>query len=79
MGIMHISVMTEDDVRRAMIEACRAAGSAVAWATKHGISPAYVADVRHNRRAPGHKILAALGIKRTTVYRAARDAVDNKE
>lgn len=79
MGIMHISVMTDDDVRKAMIKACQAAGSAVAWATRHGISPAYVADVRHGRRAPGYKILAALGIERTTVYRAARNVADMKE
>jgi len=33
-----------------------------------GISAQYLSDVLHKRRAPGKKILAALGLKRSVVY-----------
>jgi len=78
-GKMHISGMTTDDVRKMMLDACDAAGSAAAWAAKHGISRAYVTDVRLGRREPGAKILAALGVVKDVTYRAARTAASTKE
>jgi hypothetical protein len=38
------------------------------WARAHGISAAYVNDVLAGRRAPGRKVLAALGL--TVSYEA---------
>ena len=44
-------------------------GNQQAFAKQHDISPAYVSDVLCGRRAPGAKILAALGYERVVGYR----------
>lgn len=48
--------------------ACDAAGGQQAWARRHDISPSYVSDVLHARRAPGDSILQALGLARVVKY-----------
>jgi DNA-binding transcriptional regulator YdaS (Cro superfamily) len=47
-------------------------GSQAAWAKEHGISAPYVNDVLNFRRAPGAKILTALGLTRTVNYQKDR-------
>lgn len=66
--------MTEDEVRQMLRAACTKAGSQAAWATKHGITAAYVSDVLAGKRTFGPKVLEALGLEaiRTVVYRKAR-------
>lgn len=48
------------------------AGTQTAFAKKHGVSIAYVNDVLQGRRAPGAKILAALGLESQLTYRKAK-------
>jgi DNA-binding transcriptional regulator YdaS (Cro superfamily) len=47
------------------------AGSQAAAAAELGISTAYLSDVKNGRRAPGDKLLAALGLKRSIQYEKA--------
>ena len=60
--------MTTDEVRELLLEMCEEAGSQQAWAKAHRISPQYVTDVLKERRAPGDKILSALGLRRAVTY-----------
>lgn len=60
--------MTIDEVRLILAEACRKAGSQVAWAKANGVSQAYVNDVLRLKREPGDAILQGLGLERATVY-----------
>ncbi len=64
--------MDRDQVLKLLAHACERAGSQTAWAKEAGMSAAYVCDVLQERRAPGDKVLAALGIERVTVYRRKR-------
>ena len=61
--------MTVEDVRRILSEACRKAGSQVAWAQAHGVSAPYVNDVLRGNREPGNKILDALELDKVVTYR----------
>lgn len=61
-------MMSSEDVRNRLIEACYNAGSQNAWAKAHGVSQAYVNDTIKGRREPGMAILRALGLERATVY-----------
>lgn len=63
--------MTKEQVIKLLRSACDRAGTQAAWARAHGIAPAYVNDVLNERREPGDKILAALGIER--IYTRRRD------
>ena len=60
--------MTTDDVRGLLLEMCEEAGTQQAWAKAHRISPQYVTDVLKERREPGGKMLAALGLRRVVAY-----------
>lgn len=64
--------MTADDVRGMLRRACKDAGSQLAWADLHNISPAYVSDVLNERRDPGETICKALGIEPEMNYRKAK-------
>ncbi len=55
--------MTEDDVRTLLHKATDEAGGVRAWAREHGLSAAYVSDVRLGRRSLGPAILDALGVE----------------
>lgn len=43
-------------------------GSAAAWARKNGMSTAYLSYVLNGQKAPGPKLLAAIGLRRRVVY-----------
>lgn len=45
------------------------AGNQAQFAKANEMSPAYVSDVLNFRRDPGKKILDAVGLEKTTVYR----------
>lgn len=60
------------DVLRCLRVACRDAGGQQAWASRHGLSPAYVSDVLHARRDPGPLILTALGLQRIVRYQRVK-------
>lgn len=66
--------MTEDEVRDLLRQACERAGTKTAWATKHGLSLAYVSDVLVGRRGPGDGILKGLGLEREVIYRPKETA-----
>jgi transcriptional regulator with XRE-family HTH domain len=44
-------------------------GSQLAFARKHGLSPAYISDVLTGRRDPSKAILDAVGLERVVTYR----------
>ncbi len=62
-------MMTTEDVREMLFDACYEAGSQSAWARCADVSQAYVNDVLRGRREPGEAILQALGLERVTAYR----------
>jgi len=64
--------LTADQVCELLTAACAAAGGQAAWAETHGVSPAYVGDVLHGRRAPGASIQHGLGVERVELYRRTR-------
>jgi hypothetical protein len=56
------------DPQKALEDAVLKAGNAHSFALSVGLSPQYVADVRLGRRAPGPRLLAALGLQRVLSY-----------
>lgn len=60
--------LSEDQMREKLLSAVRAAGSQKAWATAHGISPAYVNDCLNRGKPIGGTIAVALGYRPATVY-----------
>ena len=61
-------MISTDEMRRLLREACKAAGSQRAWAKAHRMSDAYVSDCLAGRRAPGDSIARALGYRPVTMY-----------
>lgn len=57
------------DIYALMRKAIADAGGQSAWAARVGVSPQYVSDVVNGRRDPAARMLAAVGVKRVTVYR----------
>ncbi len=57
------------DVYGLIRRACREAGSQQAWALEIGVSPAYVSAVLNGTKPPSDALLAALGVRRTVIYR----------
>ena len=60
--------MTDEQVRKLLDEAVRKAGSQQSAAARLGISDAYLSDLRRGKRAPGPKVLKALGLTRRDSY-----------
>lgn len=60
--------MDEINVLTKLEMACKRAGSQLAWAKAHGISPAYLSSVLGYERHPGPKLLAALGLRKVISY-----------
>lgn len=60
--------MTAEEVRAVLEKDIATAGSARAWAAKHGVSTPYISDVRKGNREPGSSILAALGLEKIVIY-----------
>jgi DNA-binding transcriptional regulator YdaS (Cro superfamily) len=61
-------VLTEQEVMKRLRAAVEKAGGQRAFAEQAGLTPAYVNDVLHGRRALADKILAAISVKRTVTY-----------
>lgn len=49
-------------------------GNQAEWATRHGISAAYVSDVLRGRRLPGKKITQAMGLEGALLWRVPSNA-----
>lgn len=64
--------MNSRDVIRLLLDECREAGAQSTWAKKHGLSASYVTDVVRGRRAPGPRLLKALGLETVTDYRKTK-------
>lgn len=60
--------VTVQEIREMLLRQCKEVGSQGAWGKRHGLSQIYVSDVIHGRRAPGEKILAALGLRKIILY-----------
>jgi hypothetical protein len=66
--------MTEDDVRQLFRDQAEAMtpdrrnGGMRAWCRHHGISQAYASQFLNGHKAPGAKILAALGLRSEISY-----------
>lgn len=43
-------------------------GSLRLFAEAHGISPSYLSDIRAGHRAPGDKLLKAMGVRKVVLY-----------
>lgn len=56
--------MTDAQVKRVLQQRIKQAGDQRAAALRLGVSPSYLGDVLRGRRAPGPKILEALGLRR---------------
>lgn len=67
-------MMTADDVRDKLREACAELGSQKAWAKRHGVGDAYVSDILAGRREPGESVLKGLRLKRVVSYAPLRKA-----
>lgn len=66
-------MLTELQVIERLRAACIAAGGQKAFAKAHDLTPGYVHDVLHSKRAPAERILAAIGIERITMYQEIGD------
>lgn len=64
--------MTRKQLLALLRRQCDKAGSQKAWAKAHGLSTSYLSDVLTNNRAPGWKILKALGVTAAVTYRRIR-------
>lgn len=58
-----------EGVRNRLQKQVNASGGQTVWAKQHGISVAYVNDVLKNRRRPGDKITAAMGLEKALLWR----------
>ena len=62
-------MLTENDVLARLRAAVESAGGQKQFAAQAGLTPAYINDVLHRRRALADRILAAIGLERVVVYR----------
>jgi transcriptional regulator with XRE-family HTH domain len=60
--------MTHDELLELIQDRIEKLGSQLALAAELGVSPQYLSDVQCGRRSPGPKLLAALNLRRETVY-----------
>ncbi len=63
-----LDLVDELTVRLALIRACAAAGGYKNFAYANGISPTSVWEAVNGLRAPGEKIIAALGFEKVIRY-----------
>lgn len=61
-------MLTEQEVMERLKGAVADAGGQRAFAEKHGLTPGYVNDVLHGKRAFADRILATIGIERQVTY-----------
>lgn len=57
------NLLTEEEARERLRSAVRGAGTAKAWATMAGLSPAYVCDVLAGNREVAGAVAARLGLR----------------
>ncbi len=65
--MMPATTLSNAEVLQALREAVSASGSQRTYATRIGVSQAYLGDVLHGRRSPGERVLSALGLKRIVI------------
>ena len=73
MSCLPATTLSNSEVLAALREAVTTAGSQRTYASRIGVSQAYLADVLHGRRHPGERVLSALGLRRITVIAAQED------
>jgi DNA-binding transcriptional regulator YdaS (Cro superfamily) len=61
-------MLTEQEVMDRLRAAVVEAGGQRAFAEKHGLTPGYVNDVLHGKRAFADRILSTIGVERQVVY-----------
>lgn len=72
-------MLTEQEVMDRLQAAVAAAGGQRRFAEACGLTPAYINDVMHGRRALADRILAALGIRRTITYQVVYQEKDTEQ
>lgn len=65
--MMPATILSNSEVLAALREAVTTAGSQRTYASRIGVSQAYLGDVLHGRRHPGDRVLSALGLKRIVI------------
>lgn len=66
-------MLTEQEVLDRLRAVVAAAGSQKAYADRIGVSQSYLSDVLIGNRAPGEKILTALGLEAVIMYQKSQD------
>lgn len=61
-------MLSMQNLRDMLAEACHNCGGQSMWAEKHGLSAQYVSDVIRGRRDPGKAIADAFGLEPRTMY-----------
>lgn len=69
MDAVRLERLKQDSVLKLLEREIRKVGSAKDFAKQHGLSSAFVCDVRRRRRGLSTKILNALGLYATVEYR----------
>lgn len=64
--------LDENDVRSILADRVATAGSQAAYARQIGVSDEYVRRMLNGTRAPGPKVLGALGLREVVRYEMAR-------
>lgn len=57
--------MNITELRKTLHSICQEEGSIAAWADKNGLSFGYVAAVIRGDAKPGHKVLKAMGLRKS--------------
>lgn len=60
--------MTREELVKVLKERCVAAGSARAFAEKHGVLPSVLSEVLSDKREPSDAFLDSIGFERTIAY-----------
>jgi hypothetical protein len=63
-----VTLYDELDIRREMIRACEAAGSANKFAEANGLNSTHVSAVRRGHQKPSYNLCAVLGFVPVTRY-----------
>lgn len=72
-------MLTEQEVIKRLRDAIEDAGGQREFARRVGLTPAYVNDVLHGRRALADRILAAIGVERGVVYRVTYQETNDSQ
>lgn len=76
MKVAAMTILTKSDVLRMLEVRVKDAGTKSEAARRFNVSPAYLGDVMNGNRAPGPKILRALGLELVCVYQRSDRAED---